>query len=119
AIARAATPAVAPSATPMLPVPDGAVTHSVPLDEIESVTAAANYVEIAWGDRRLLHRATLAALEEQLGDGFVRIHRSRLVRRAAVRRIEGDKSGDFTVELASGAQLRGSRRYRDRLHPSA
>ena len=31
---------------------------------------------------------------------------------AAIRRIETDKSGDFTVELASGASLRGSRRYR-------
>ncbi len=34
------------------------------------------------------------------------------VRRAAIRRIATDKSGDFTVEPASGAAVRGSRRYR-------
>jgi len=109
-IARAASP---PETGPtMLAVNDGAVTHLVPIDEIESVGAAGNYVEIVWGPRTLLHRATLAAVEAELGDAFLRIHRGRLVRRAAVRQIATDKSGDFTVELASGATLRGSRRYR-------
>jgi hypothetical protein len=109
-IARAATPRA--DAPQMLAVSDGAVTHLVPVDEIESIASAGNYVEIAWGPRTLLHRATLAAVESELGDAFLRIHRGRLVRRAAIRRIETDKSGDFTVALASGATLRGSRRYR-------
>jgi len=93
-------------------VGDGAVTHQVPVDEIETIGSAGNYVEIAWGRRTLLHRSTLQALADRLGPGFVRIHRSRLVRRAAVERIDADKSGDFTVTLAGGATLRGSRRYR-------
>ena len=109
-IARAATPPVEGPST--LAVNDGAVTHLVPVGEIESISAAGNYVEIAWGPRTLLHRATLAAVEAELGGAFLRIHRGRLVRRAAIRRIETDKSGDFTVALASGATLRGSRRYR-------
>lgn len=113
-IARAATPeSIAPRRT--LEVNDGAVKHNVPLDEIESISAAGNYVEIGWAPRTLLHRATLASVEAELGDAFVRIHRGRLVRRDAVRRIETDKSGDFTVELASGASVRGSRRYRERI----
>lgn len=112
-IARAATPPAAAAEPPRtLAVSDGAVTHLVPIEEIESIASAGNYVEIAWGPRTLLHRATLAAVETELGDAFLRIHRGRLVRRAAIRRIETDKSGDFTVELASGAVLRGSRRYR-------
>lgn len=77
-----------------------------------SVEAAGNYVEIAWRDRRLLHRATLSAVEATLAPAFVRIHRGRLVRRAAIRTLETERSGDFTVTLASGATLRGSRRYR-------
>jgi len=111
-IARAATPPSSSASSRTLAVADGAVTHLIPLDEIESIASAGNYVEIAWGPRTLLHRATLAAVEAELGDAFLRIHRGRLVRRAAIRRIETDKSGDFTVELASGASLRGSRRYR-------
>ena len=111
-IARAAT---VPDARPTLAVNDGAVTHRVPLDEIDWISSAANYVEIAWGQRRLLNRKTLAAMETELGDAFVRIHRTRLVRRAAIRRTETDRSGDFTVTLASGESVRGSRRYRDQL----
>lgn len=111
-IARAATPLGVSEAPKTLAVTDGAVTHVVPLEEIESIASAGNYVEIVWGSRTLLHRATLSAVEADLGDAFLRIHRGRLVRRAAIRRIETDKSGDFTVELASGASLRGSRRYR-------
>jgi hypothetical protein len=118
-LARAVQPA-ADAADPMpksLSVSDGAVTHQVPVDEIDHVSAAGNYVEIAWGGRTLLHRKTLAAVEAELGAAFARIHRGRLVRRAAIRRIETDRSGDFTVELASGVMLRGSRRYRDGLQP--
>jgi hypothetical protein len=109
-IARAASP---PRESPgTLSVADGAVTHLVPVEEIESIGAAGNYVEIVWLGRTLLHRATLSAVEAELGKAFVRIHRGRIIRRAAIRRIATDKSGDFTVELASGAALRGSRRYR-------
>ena len=111
-IARASTPE---AERRTIEVSDGAVRHNVPVDEIESVSAAGNYVEIGWAHRTLLHRATLASVEEELGEAFVRIHRGRLVRREAVRRIETDKSGDFTVTLASGAEVRGSRRYRERL----
>lgn len=112
-IARAATPSTSSAPPPrMLAVIDGAVTHQVPVDEIESIGSAGNYVEIAWAGRTLLHRATLSSVETELGDAFVRIHRGRLVRRSAIRRVETDKSGDFSVELASGASVRGSRRYR-------
>jgi hypothetical protein len=106
---------VADARAKVLLVPDGSVTHRVPIDAIDWAAAAGNYVELAWEGRTLLHRSTLAALAEQLGPGFARIHRGRLVRRDAVRRVETDKSGDFTVTLASGAALRGSRRYRDAL----
>ncbi len=94
-------------------VQDGPSTHFVPLGEIDQVAAAGNYVEIAWRGRTLLHRTTLAALEQAWAPhGFVRIHRGTLVRAAAVVRVETLKSGDFVAELVSGAPLRGSRRYR-------
>lgn len=110
----AAAPAVAPATAPqMLAVGDGSVTHHLPLAEIEHIAAAGNYVEIAWRGQRLLHRATLTAIETELaGAGFVRIHRSRLVRQDAVRRVVTHKSGDFDVEMESGDVLRGSRRFR-------
>ncbi|QNA86019.1 LytTR family transcriptional regulator [Sphingomonas sp. So64.6b] len=107
----AAAPREEPGAA-FLAVADGSVTHQVPVAEIDQLTAAGNYVEISWGTRTLLHRATLAAVEAELGDAFVRIHRSRIVRRGAIRRVETDRSGDFTIDLASGVSVRGSRRFR-------
>jgi DNA-binding LytR/AlgR family response regulator len=84
-------------------------------NDILSVEAAANYVELRTREGALLHRATLSAMEAQLGAGFVRIHRSRLVRRDAVRELRTLPSGDFELVLSDGRTLAGSRRYRDRL----
>ncbi len=113
-VARYAAP---PARTPerrTLAIGDGSVTHHLPVDEIEHVAAAGNYVEVAWRGQRLLHRATLTAIEGELaGAGFARIHRGRIVRRDAVRRVVTLKSGDFDVEMESGETLRGSRRYRE------
>jgi DNA-binding LytR/AlgR family response regulator len=95
-----------------LAVGDGAVTHQVPVDDILLVTAAGNYVEIELGKRTLLHRATLATMETELGGRFARIHRSRLVNRDAIRRVETNQSGDFELVLADGRSVKGSRRYR-------
>lgn len=103
----------------VLLVADGSVTHRVPVDAIDWAASAGNYVEIAWGERVLLHRSTLAALAARLGSGFAQIHRGRIVRRAAVERIETDRNGDFAVTLRGGTALRGSRRYRVSLHTSA
>lgn len=98
-----------------LVVTDGPTRIAVPVHEIESVASAGNYVEFAWGGRTLLHRATLAAMEEELGESFVRIHRGLIVQVDAIRTVDVERSGDFTVGLASGTTVRGSRRYRDNL----
>ncbi|MBX3484757.1 LytTR family DNA-binding domain-containing protein [Phenylobacterium sp.] len=94
-------------------VRDGARRHFVPLTEVAFIEAAGNYVELHRGPTPILHRAPLSSMERQLaGAGFVRIHRSRLVRRAAISEVESKPSGDFVVRLADGRELMGSRRYR-------
>ena len=113
-IARYAAPPAETTPRATLAIGDGSVTHHLPIAEIEHVAAAGNYVEIAWRGQRLLHRATMTGIEEELTSaGFARIHRSRLVRKDAVRRVVTHKSGDFDVELESGETLRGSRRFRE------
>lgn len=102
-----------PRSEVVVEVQDGPSTHFVPLGEIAQANAAGNYVEIAWRGRTLLHRTTLAALEQAWAPhGFARVHRGTLIRAASVVRIETLKSGDFQAELADGTLVRGSRRYR-------
>lgn len=94
-------------------VRDGARRHFVPASEVAWIEAAGNYVELHRGPTPVLHRAPLSQMERELREaGFVRIHRSRLVRRDAVVEIESKPTGDYVVRLADGRELAGSRRYR-------
>lgn len=94
-------------------VRDGAIRRFVPLAEVAWIEAAGNYVELHRGQGPILHRAPLSEMERQLqGAGFIRIHRSRLVRRDAIAQVESKPSGDYVVRLADGRELAGSRRYR-------
>ncbi|MFN4275823.1 MAG: LytTR family DNA-binding domain-containing protein [Ferrovibrio sp.] len=110
---------VAPTSLPAtrrLEIRDGARRVWLDPAEILWAEAAGNYVELHLAGRSWLQRQTLAALEEELADqGFVRIHRSRLVNRHRVRDIISNDSGDFTVTLDDGRQIAGGRRWRDTL----
>ncbi len=107
-------PATLPVAPPFrLEVRDGNKRLWFAPDEIERVEAAGNYVELHSPRGPVLHRATLSAVEAELAEhGFARIHRSRLVRRNAVRAVVTTPSGDFEATLLSGAVVVGSRRFR-------
>jgi DNA-binding LytR/AlgR family response regulator len=108
-----ARPQAAAASPDVLEVRDGARRHFVPLADVVWVEAAGNYVELHRGGAGLLHRASLAEMERRLQTaGFVRIHRSRLVRREAVADVESKPTGDFLVRLRDGRELAGSRRYR-------
>ncbi|MGL4542320.1 MAG: LytTR family DNA-binding domain-containing protein [Polymorphobacter sp.] len=112
--AMAAAPAGVTAGDFRLEVRDGARTHWLAPDEIDWIEAAGNYVELQTRRGPLLHRATLASVAQMLGGhGFVRIHRSRLIRLRAVRGIESTAAGDFELVLDGGTRVAGSRRFRD------
>lgn len=92
---------------------DGARIIRVPLKDILAVMAAGNYVEFMLADgRRPLMRATLQAVEAQLGPvGFVKTHRSWLVNPDRMTGLEPAGSGDWTVGLDGGVEAPVSRRY--------
>jgi len=94
----------------------GKVHYFVPVDQIDYIDSAENYLQLHVGDRAHLARGTLKEAEEELDPKlFVRIHRSTIVaidRVVAVRRHE---SGVHVVHLRSGAKLRSSRQYADRV----
>ena len=106
-------PAAARAPEHRIEVRDGSRTVRLAPADVEWAQAAGNYVELHGRFGTLLHRRTLAALAEELEPhGFARVHRSRIVRAAAIGAIETRPSGDFEVTLASGARIAGSRRYR-------
>ncbi|MGQ5702578.1 LytTR family DNA-binding domain-containing protein [Sandaracinobacteroides sp. A072] len=100
----------------LIEVRDGTRTFLLKPDEIDWVEAAGNYVELHGLFGTKMARRTIADTEEKLSTyGFVRVHRSRIVRKSAIISIETRQSGDFDILLRSGARIGGSRRYRGRL----
>jgi hypothetical protein len=87
----------------------------LPAREIVSVSAAGNYVEVRTLTGVHLARATLSGLEALLGEAGadpVRVHRSHLAARPAIREIVPGSDGDAQARLADGSVLPVSRRYR-------
>ncbi len=92
---------------------DDAAAADLPLPtaRIDWVQAAGNYVELKSGDRTILHRTTLNAAERALSNqGFVRIHRSILVRRDRIERVR-----QLDVVLRDGTHLKIGKRFRAKL----
>jgi two-component system LytT family response regulator len=81
-------------------------------DEIDFVEAWGDYVRLHAGAETHLLRGTLAAMERRLEpEGFVRIHRSRLVNWRRVREFVADREHDPVVVLRDGVRLEASPAY--------
>ena len=110
-------PAPAADGTYRIEVRDGSRTLWVDPADVAWAQAAGNYVELFGHFGTILHRRTLAALADELKSrGFARIHRSRIVRKAAIAGIQSRPSGDFDVTLDDGTVIGGSRRFRGELN---
>lgn len=83
----------------------------LPPRQVDWVRAAGNYVELHGRSGTVTHRATLAATERALNPhGFVRIHRSLLVRRDVIERVRHED-----VVLRDGTHLKLGKRFKTRL----
>ena len=102
-----------PTPARTLLVRDGTRTINVPHDDIVWIEAEDYCARIHLGDRTVLVRESLRSLVDELSDaGFVRVHRSAIVRLSAIRAMEPLSSGDQRLTLTNGTELRVSRTYR-------
>jgi two-component system LytT family response regulator len=86
------------------------------VSDVDWAEASANYVRLHVGPRTYQMRMTMGDLERQLDPAqFTRIHRSAIVNLDRVREIRPEWHGEYEVALVTGATLRLSRGYRDRL----
>jgi two-component system LytT family response regulator len=89
----------------------------VPVEEVDWIEGEGSYVRLHTRKRQeLLLRDSLRHLEAALDPGqFVRIHRSTIVRIAAVRELRPLFHGDHRVVLHDGRELRLSRSHHHQL----
>lgn len=93
-------------------VKTGRQTNHIAHAKVEWIEAEGNYVRIHAGGHSGLVRSTLAAIESQLiAEDFVRIHRSALCRRSAIKGYRRKPSGALLALLASGAEAPMGRRF--------
>jgi len=96
-------------------VKDVGKVRLIDIKDIIWVNGAGNYVELHFtqGNTPVLHRETMKNIEQQLEpDGFIRIHRSTLVRKKAICELMPTDSGDYKVRLKNDMYLNLSRRYK-------
>jgi len=97
-------------------VRDGPKVHIIPVAKLNYVEAQDDYICLHSEKKRYLKQQTISALEGQLDPReFVRIHRSYLVRREKIARIEPYRKYSRVVVLTDGTQLPVSRAGHARL----
>lgn len=92
------------------------VVKLVPIESIDWIEAADDYVYLHVGDRAHLVRQSMAFLDEHLSPRrFFRIHRSTIVNLRRVQRLERAFHGAYCVILKDGTSLKMSRSRRRHL----
>ncbi|MGA7108779.1 MAG: LytTR family DNA-binding domain-containing protein [Terracidiphilus sp.] len=85
----------------------------VPVDQILWIEAANKYVVVHTTAGTHIARQTIQSLHDKLDpEQFVRIHRSTVVRKSAVRGLHPLFHGDYIVKLVNGAEITLSRNFR-------
>jgi two-component system LytT family response regulator len=85
----------------------------LPVDDIQRVSAAGNYVEVYAGGKVHLVRDSLTSFITQLDPAeFLRVHRSHVVRVNFIAELRPMFHGDYELVLRDGQTLALSRRYK-------
>lgn len=85
------------------------------VSDIDWIEAASYYACLHVGRDTHIVRRPLFELERDLGEGFIRIHRSIIVNVERIQGLELQTAGEYEVVLKSDVRLRLSRRFRKRL----
>ena len=98
-----------------LPAPEASRTDAIwvqvsggqirlPIDQIEWIEAAKDYVMLHTATRSFIHRISMAALEALLDpEGLMRVHRSTFIRPALVGGVQRLGKGLIALEMRDGA----------------
>lgn len=95
---------------------DGERAFFLPVENIERVSAAGNYVEVYAAGKVHLVRESLSGFIAQLdASEFLRVHRSHVVRVGFIAELRAMFHGDYELVLRDGQRVSLSRRYKQLL----
>jgi two-component system LytT family response regulator len=97
-------------------VKEGERFDFVPVESIDWIESANNYVQLHCGSRHHLLGESLTNLEGRLNPArFLRIHRGRIVNLSRIEAIHPLLGGTYELELRSGTRLTTGRQYRNQI----
>ncbi len=100
----------------VLAIKDGSEIIRVPIDEIQWIDAAGDYMCVHTNKDTHIMRRTMKELEDELDPRkFVRIHRSAITNIKYVTKLVSHVSGEYHLILENGEELKVSRSYRDKV----
>jgi two-component system LytT family response regulator len=109
-------PHMEPQTPTWLPIRNGRETVRVPLQSIEWVDAAGDYLCIHADGHTHILRATMREMENLLDPRlFQRVHRSTIVNLTRVKSLRAHMNGEYFLRLEGGQELKLSRTYRDKV----
>ncbi len=93
------------------------VTSKINSNDVDWVNAGGNYVELHCKDKMHLYRSTISTLEFDLqANGFIRIHRSLLVKKSAIQKVNYlNTNNQYKFKLNNGKLLLSARSYKERI----
>lgn len=100
----------------VLAIKDGSEVTRVPIDIIQWVDAAGDYMCVHTEEGMHIMRKTMKELEKELNPAvFVRVHRSAITNIKYVKKLVSHVSGEYHVILQNGTELKVSRSHRDKV----
>jgi two-component system LytT family response regulator len=94
-------------------VKEGERFDFVPVESIDWIESANNYVQMHCGPRQHLLAESLSSLESRLNPSrFLRIHRGRIVNLSRILAIHPLFGGTYELELRDGSRLSTGRQYK-------
>ena len=103
--------AAQPEAPKRLELTSNGKVEFVNANDVVRFSGAGDYVEVFLvSGRSALYNASLAALERELSDGFIRVHRSHIVNAAYVKSLTRQSAGTGELQMSDGAEVPVSRR---------
>ncbi len=100
----------------VLAIKDGSEVTRVPIDSIQWIDAAGDYMCVHAQEGTHIMRRTMKELEDELDPKkFVRAHRSAIVNINYVNKLISHISGEYHLVLHNGTELKVSRSHRDRV----
>lgn len=99
-----------------LSIRDGSEFQLVPVEDIQWVDAAGDYMCVHTSDKTHVMRTTMKQLEASLSpELFCRIHRSTIVNINCIAGAQAVDNGEYLLSMVDGRQLKVSRTYSPRI----